>query len=116
MSSQREMLLQIVQKAREDKNFFHQLVFNPDGALASLEGLDASTTTRVRAISPETFLVPALVSQIAPALNRCDPTCDESCGTTCGALSCDVTCGTENHSCARTCGASCGTTLEVGRL
>jgi hypothetical protein len=43
MPIQREMLLKIVEKAREDKDFFHALVFDPGRALATLEGLDEST-------------------------------------------------------------------------
>jgi hypothetical protein len=113
MATQREVLVQMVQQARENKDFFHSLVFDPEKALASFEGLDETTRKKLQAISPNDFLVAPLVQAIGVGLSPCDPTCDESCAQTCGALSCDVTCGTDNHSCGKTCGASCGTTLTV---
>ena len=113
MPTQREILFQIIEKAREDKDFFHALVFDPEKALASLEDLDGTTIKGLRAISPNTFFVPQLVQSIGAGLKSWTPTCHESCGVTCGALSCDVTCGPDNKSCAQTCGASCGTTLTV---
>ena len=112
MPTQREILMEIVRRAREDREFFHALVFNSERALASLEGLDETTQNRLRAISPDNFLVPQLVQTISPQLPRCDPTCDDSCGVTCGALSCDLTCGPDAGSCGQTCSASCGRTLS----
>jgi hypothetical protein len=114
VATQREVLVQIVQKAREDKDFFYALVFDPEKALASVEGLDETTKGKLRAISPNNFLLPPLAQAIG--LKPCDPTCTESCIVTCGPLSCDVTCGPENKSCGQTCGGSCGTTLTVARL
>lgn len=116
MSTQREMIAEIVAKARENKEFFHELVFNPEKALAGIEGLDETARKKLRAISPEQFLLAPLVSSLGVAgLKRCDPTCEESCTGTCGALSCDVTCGPDNGSCGKTCGGSCGSTLSVFR-
>ena len=57
----RAALLKIVDKARDDKEFFHALVFDPERALAGLEGLDEPTKEKLRLISPETFFVPQLV-------------------------------------------------------
>jgi len=113
MPTPREVIVQIVAKARDDKDFFHALVFDPESALAAMEGLDEATKNRLRAISPTTFFIPELTQSLSPELKPCDPTCTESCVGTCGPLSCDVTCGPENKSCAATCGASCGKTLEA---
>ncbi|SRR5579871_393741 len=111
MATTREIILQIVQKAREDKEFFHTLVFDPEKALASLEGVDEATKKRLRAIRPGSFLVAPLVGAVK--LEECDPTCSLSCDSTCGSVSCNVTCGPYNLSCKDTCGVSCGQTLEV---
>jgi hypothetical protein len=113
MATQREMLLSIVDKAREDKDFFHALVFDPEKALATLEGLDETTKEKLRVISPNTFFVPQLVRSLGVKLQECDPTCSVSCGDTCGSISCKVTCGPFAKSCKDTCGASCGSTLAV---
>ena len=109
----RAALLKIVDKARDDKEFFHALVFDPERALAGLEGLDEPTKEKLRLISPETFFVPQLVRSLGVARQECDPTCSLSCEDTCGSISCRVTCGPFNLSCKSTCGASCGSTLDV---
>jgi hypothetical protein len=113
MPTQREMLLKIVQKATEDKDFFHALVFDPEKAIASLEDLDEATKEKLRVISPNTFFVPQLVRSIGETLKECDPTCTVSCDDTCGSISCSVTCGPFANSCKSTCGGSCGSTLAV---
>jgi hypothetical protein len=113
MTTQREALLKIVEKAREDKDFFHALVFDPNRALAALEGVDEATKAKLRAISPETFFVPQLVRSLGGRLRECEPTCSVSCDDTCGSISCNVTCGPFNMSCKSTCGGSCGNTLAV---
>lgn len=112
MATQREVLVQIVQKARADKDFFYALVFDPERALADLEGLDEATKKKLRAITPNNFFVPTLVQAIGVG-QECDPTCTLSCDSTCGSISCSVTCGPVNESCKDTCGSSCGRTLDV---
>ena len=116
MATPREVLAEIVQKARENKDFFYALVSDPAKALAGMEGIDEATKTRLRALSPESFLVAPLAKAIGRGLSPCDPTCDESCTMTCGDFSCDVTCGPENKSCNKTCGISCGKTLSVAAI
>jgi hypothetical protein len=113
MSTPRETLLKIVDKARADKDFFHALVFDPERALASLEDVDEGTRQKLRGLSPNTLFVPPLVRALGVARQECDPTCAVSCGYTCGSMSCEVTCGPENMSCKHTCGMSCGETLQV---
>lgn len=113
MSTPRETLLKIVDKAREDKDFFHALVFDPERALASLQDVDEGTKQKLRVLSPNTLFVPQLVRALGVAKAECDPSCAVSCNYTCGSISCKVTCGPENMSCKHTCGGSCGDTLAV---
>jgi hypothetical protein len=115
MTIRRQVLLQIIDKARADKDFLHDLVFTPDKALAKMEGLDEATKIKLKAINPGNFLAPQLVQAIG-LLGQCDPTCTESCDGTCGSVSCNITCGPFNLSCKETCNISCGDTLDVARL
>ena len=82
----REMLLKIVEKAREDKEFFHALCSIQKGPWC-LEGLDEISKEKLRALSPASFFVPQLVRSLGVAKQECDPTCSLSCDDTCGSIS-----------------------------
>lgn len=133
-----ESLKRLVEQAREDPQFFHDLVFNAEELLGKLDYLGRAEKASLIGQDPE-----AVIGRLIGALEGCDVTCTSSCGATCGqscgyttnlvgrfgdiqqALAgrfqfgrpqvqwCDVTC---TSSCGATCGGSCGyTTNLVGR-
>jgi hypothetical protein len=117
MAGLRTVITEIVRRARDDKEFFHALVFDTEKALAGVEGLDETTRKKLLKISPTGLFIAPLVRTVGVEyFGKCDPTCDQSCGSTCGILSCSTTCGVFNESCARTCGISCDETLDVARF
>jgi hypothetical protein len=108
-----EYLRQIVDRARENPEFFHSLVFDPEKAIAETPGpeLDRFAKAKLLAINPETVITSLLRAEAGCK----DPTCGpQSCLDTCGPHSCDWTC---KSSCiGSTCGAfSCGGTTEIFR-
>lgn len=94
-----EALRMLVQKARNDPQFFHALVFNPESILADLGFLDRRAKAAILAVTPEqlsTLLVPSDT--------------EKECGYTCGKKSCNWTCG--EASCGHTCLNSCIATVR----
>jgi hypothetical protein len=111
MPSKRDIISKIAERAREDPQFFHKLVSNPEAALADVEGLDAETRAALMAAARPGFLSSFLATAVR--LPPCVPTCDASCSYTCSSFSCDFTCG--GDSCGTTCQESCGHTVGVIR-
>ncbi len=102
----KDPLVLLMERARKDPRFFHQLVFDPEKTLAKVPFLSRQAKARLLAIRPEN-----VIQLIIGKGSTCgDPTCGSgSCGTTCGALSCDQTCAS---SCGPTCASSCGKTTD----
>jgi hypothetical protein len=131
MSNRRnDALSAIIEKAKNDPKFFHDLVFNPEEALKGLENVDRNTKGAIVAANPDS-LIQIIVSG---TVSWCDVTCTSSCGVTCSGGSCgyttnfefkdryisrfggkinycDVTC---TSSCGVTCNDSCGHTTNFG--
>ena len=120
----------LVDQARADPKFFHDLVFNPESVLGKLGDLDRSARASLVAVTPEE-VIGRLIGEVA----WCDVTCTSSCGATCNQscgyttnyqgfspeetvagrfqklAGCDVTC---TSSCGATCtGSSCGYTTNL---
>lgn len=89
----------LLEKARKDPEFFHDLVFAPRKALSRAKFLDRKTKARLLKVRPGSVMG-ALLPHAAPCGNdetcsggTCDNTCAESCGgVTCGGGSCQSTC------------------------
>ena len=101
-------LARLVEQAKKDPKFFHDLVFDPEKVLSKVNYLSRKSKATLIAINPENLIQ----SLVGIRLNWCgDPTCgDDSCINTCGAHSCDSTC---TSSCGGTCKWSCGDTTSV---
>jgi hypothetical protein len=99
----------LAERARNDADFFHALVYDPERAIREMPELDREVMARILAIDPDTF-----VGRMVGLLRAgCGITCgDDSCERTCGMRSCGVTCAS---SCTgSTCGGrSCGQTTFV---
>jgi hypothetical protein len=108
----RSALEQLTKRAREDPQFFHDLVFEPERALASADFLERREKSKIIAIEPEAVIA-GLAGLFAgeEVLSLCGQTCGDSCGRTCGTGSCGETCGS---SCRGTCGGvSCDSTTDI---
>lgn len=125
----------LVERARQDPQFFHDLVFNAESVLEKLDFLDRSEKASLIGSDPDAF-----IARLIGTLSGCDVTCTSSCGATCGdscgyttnivdrgeidavfrarfpgfggsrVTGCDVTC---TSSCGATCGSSCGYTTNL---
>ena len=89
-----EVLGKIVEQARQDPEFFHALVFEPERAFDRIEGIERQTKATLLGLSPEAFIGRVLGGET------------QWCGETCGSSSCTSTCGM--RSCDDTCASSCG--------
>ena len=92
-----EALEQIIERAKTDPAFFHNLVFDPERAISDQPGLDRATRSRLIGIDPDELVSGLLGIQ--------------HCSDTCGDLSCERTCGM--RTCRLTCASSCGRTTAV---
>jgi hypothetical protein len=111
MPNRREMLNELVKRARSDSTFFHQLVFNPEEVLGKLDFLPRREKGMILSLTPEDVIAGLAGLLVNPDLTPafCGDSCNESCTSTCGG-SCGSTCGS---SCGGTCGAaSCGDTTK----
>ncbi|MDB5988155.1 MAG: hypothetical protein JWR16_3208 [Nevskia sp.] len=99
-----EGLKRLVEHAKKDATFFHELVFDPEKVIGRLSYLDAKTKGAILQIDPA-----SLIRNLIPVISaECGNTCGaSSCTNTCGAGSCIDTC---NSSCGGTCGNSCDKT------
>jgi hypothetical protein len=99
----------LLDAAREDPQFLHDLVFNPKRAISKAAFLDKATKTRLLKGRSA-----ALIAGIAGKFGDCgnSDTCSGStCNGTCGSDTCSgVTCG--GGSCDRTCENSCDDTIS----
>jgi hypothetical protein len=130
-----EALKQLVENAREDPQFFHDLVFNTESVLGKLDFLGRAEKASLIGQDPQ-----AVIGRLIGALEGCDVTCTSSCGATCAGScgyttslvgrpveleaaiagrfarggpsvqGCDVTC---TSSCGATCAGSCGYTTNI---
>jgi hypothetical protein len=105
------MLDELVNRARDDANFFHQLVFNPEEVLGKLDFLPRREKGMIVSLAPED-----VIAGLAGLLVNSDLTvadCGDSCGNSC-TQTCDASCGsTCGSSCQKTCGSqSCGDTVK----
>lgn len=124
---------QLVEQAKSDPQFFHDLVFSPEKVIADLDYVDKKSKGALVAMTPEE-VIGAAITELA----GCDVTCTSSCGATCAQscgyttnltadlagrvtspaaaaqfelAGCDVTC---TSSCGVTCsGSSCGYTTNL---
>ena len=106
-----EPITRLTAQAREDPQFFHDLVFNTEEVLNRLDFLDRGSKAALVEISPERVL-----ATMVGARTACggDVTCSCTSGTcdgTCGGSTCSVTCS--GDSCGRTCDDSCGYTTNL---
>jgi len=103
-----EGLKRLVEHARRDPTFFHELVFDPEKVIRQLNYLDRKAKAALLSINPEN-----VIRNLVPSLGAwCGDTCGgSSCNTTCGSDSCRSTCGS---SCGTTCGSSCTDTSKMG--
>ena len=79
----------LVDMAKADKEFFHELVFTPDSALEQAAFLSEETKIAIRNLNSKKLFA-VLVGELEPE-RYCDVTCSSSCGFTCGAESCGWT-------------------------
>ncbi len=95
-------LQEVIDRARSDPEFFHQLVFDPDAAMENVPR-DNALRAAIYGIGGETVF--AVLLGASRALVEID-----DCTGTCGSASCTNTCG--DRSCGGTCGSSCGDTCS----
>jgi hypothetical protein len=101
-----DALEQIIERARTDQAFFHNLVFDPERAISDVPGLDRATRSRLIGIDPDELVAGLL------GIRHCSDTCGEiSCDHTCGMKTCRLTCASSCS--AATCASSCGRTTSV---
>lgn len=128
----------LVEKAKSDPAFFHQMIFNPEKIMDQVADLDRRAKGALVGQDPA-----ALIASALGVLQRCGNTCSSSCDNTCGG-SCGYTtnltaeaavatttgvnyfsgirselarCGnTCSSSCDNTCGGSCGYTTNFTDL
>lgn len=105
-----EGLQRLVRDARENPQFFHDLVWNTDRTVTGLEYLSAREKASILAVDPAS-LIGGVGGQVE--VEVCGASCGGSCGGSCAAScggSCGASCGGScENSCAGTCGGSCGT-------
>jgi hypothetical protein len=113
MATRREMLEELVRRARSDPSFFHQLVFKPEEVLGKLDFLDRREKGMILALAPEDVIagLAGLIVNPGGGVAECTVSCNNSCTNTC-----DSSCGDTCHSsCQDTCGSgSCGKTSNLG--
>jgi hypothetical protein len=108
--TRRDVLDRLIEEARKDPQFFHDLVFKPEAVIARLDYLDRREKGMIVGIAPEDVIAGLAGLFVNPGgtvaecggtcgSGSCTNTCDSSCGDTCRS-SCDSTCGS----------ASCGKT------
>jgi len=104
-------LKKLIEQARSDPKFFHDLVFNTEHTITRLDYLTRREKAAILMVDPDR-LVAGLVGKVDPgSVEVCGVSCAGSCGGTCLAScvgSCGGSCGGScESSCGATCGASC---------
>jgi hypothetical protein len=100
-----ESLEKLVNQAKSDPKFFHDLVWNTERILDSISYLSREEKASILSIKPEDLVAGLATGVIGPGvgpISECGGTCGASCGGSCGA-----SCG---GSCTVTCAASCPAT------
>jgi hypothetical protein len=107
-------LKQVIDRARRDPEFFHQLVFAPEAAMEHVPH-DRALRAAIYGIGGEPLIAVLLgASRSAVSVEECSSTCGSaSCTNTCGERSCGRTC---SSSCGATCNHSCTNTTKVPML
>jgi hypothetical protein len=128
-----KMFQSLVEKAKADPAFFHQLIFTPEKVLDQMGEMDRRTKGALVGQNPAALLARAIgVNQGCG--NTCTSSCDNTCGQSCGfttnltanvmegirvsyfsafrneLAACGNTC---TSSCDNTCGQSCGFTTNL---
>lgn len=102
----------LISQAKEDPQFFHDLVWNTDKIVGSIDYLSREEKASILAIKPEDLIVGLATGKVfggGGLVAACGGTCGASCGASCGG-----SCG---GSCTATCAASCPVTgLKPGDL
>jgi hypothetical protein len=107
----------LVQEAREDPKFFHDLIYNTESVVGRLDYLSRQEKAGILSIDPDSLIV-GIAGRLRPGgeVEVCGASCGGSCGATCAAScagSCGASCGGScQNSCAGTCGGSCGASCE----
>jgi len=109
-----EAMERLVKQAKSDAQFFHNLIWNTEKALDSLDYLTRQEKASILAINPEDLVVGLATGKlIDPGIVA---TCGISCGASCGG-SCGGTCGGScGGSCTVTCSVSGGMPSEFGEV
>jgi hypothetical protein len=123
----------LVEKAKSDPAFFHQLIFAPEKVIGQITDLDRRAKGALVGQNPAA-LVARAIGVTQGCGNTCTSSCDNTCGQSCGFttnLTADVmtaarvnyfssfrgelaACGnTCTSSCDNTCGGSCGFTTNL---
>ena len=97
----RDPLVLLMQRARKDPQFFHELVFNPKRAVSKITFLDRASKAKLLKIRPQA-IVGALMGQRA------------ACTDTCISGTCSQTCA--GQTCSETCYGSCRFTIVTDQL
>ena len=96
----------LIDRAKNDSDFFHSLIFDTERVLASIDFLSEEERKAILSVKPEDLIVGlasgGMKDEVAA---ECGGTCGASCGATCGA-----SCG---GSCTVTCAASCPATFAA---
>jgi hypothetical protein len=104
-SAKSDPLKRLMQMARKDPKFFHDLVFAPKKALSKVTFIDSKTKALLTKINPGVLIGGSISAPCGNDETCSGGTCDQTCGESCGG----DTCG--GNSCARTCENSCDETI-----
>lgn len=106
-------LRKLIEQARADPKFFHDLVYDTEKTITRLDYLSRREKAAILMVDPDR-LVGSLIGKDKPggSVEVCGVSCAGSCGATCVAScvgSCGGSCGGScESSCGATCGGSCG--------
>lgn len=108
-----EGISRLVREARENAQFFHDLVWNTERTITSLDYLTRQEKATILSVDPESVVVGLVTGGRGTSpIEVCGVSCAGSCGNTCAAScvgSCGGSCGGScDNSCGGTCGGSCG--------
>ena len=103
----------LVRNARENAQFFHDLVWNTERTIAEIDYLTRQEKANILSLNPENVVAGlATGGRGTSPVEVCGVSCAGSCGGTCAAScigSCGASCGLScEQSCGATCGGSCG--------
>jgi len=109
-----EAILRLIAHSKNDPQFFHDLIWNTEKALDSLDYLTRQEKAFILAINPEDLVVGLATGAL---IDRGIVATYDSCGPNCGGSSCGMTCGdTCEGSCRATCNTSSGLPWETREI